>query len=142
MRGRGPSQLQPSHSHHSKHPQDSSGSHSSHPARHSFSHYSYSHHSHHFHSHTHHDSFHPSRYLSSAHPSQNQLHSDSGPDMQPSGTNQDPIELSNDTASYVGSPYQGPDEWDQNFNQFTFYQNPEHQPQTPPYPPPQTPSAP
>ncbi|MFS7960569.1 hypothetical protein Hanom_Chr08g00704621 [Helianthus anomalus] len=51
--------------------------------------------------------------------------------MPPSGSNLYPIELSSDTASYAGSPYQGPDEWDQYFNQFTFVN-------TPPYPPPQT----
>ncbi|MFS8033716.1 hypothetical protein Hanom_Chr17g01572831 [Helianthus anomalus] len=62
--------------------------------------------------------------------------------MLPSRTNQHPIELSSDTASYAGSPYHGPDEWDQYFNQFTFYYTPEHQPQTPPYPPPQTPPPP
>ncbi|XP_022003523.1 vegetative cell wall protein gp1-like [Helianthus annuus] len=46
-----------------------------------------------------------------------------------------PIVLSSDTTSYAGSPYQGPDEWDQYFNQFTFVY-------TPPYPPPQMPPPP
>ncbi|MFS7920923.1 hypothetical protein Hanom_Chr03g00230571 [Helianthus anomalus] len=44
--------------------------------------------------------------------------------MPPSGSNMHPIELSSDTASYAGSPYQGPDEWDQHFNQFTFVNTP------------------
>ncbi|XP_021991651.1 extensin-like [Helianthus annuus] len=60
--------------------------------------------------------------------------------MPPSGTDQHPIELSSDIASYAGSPYQGPDEWDQYFNQFSFYHTPEHPPPT--YPPPQTPPLP
>ncbi|MFS7918339.1 hypothetical protein Hanom_Chr03g00199821 [Helianthus anomalus] len=52
--------------------------------------------------------------------------------MPPSGTHLYLIKLSSDTASYVGSPYQGGDEWDQYFTQFTFVY-------TPPYQPPQTP---
>ncbi|MFS8034216.1 hypothetical protein Hanom_Chr17g01578591 [Helianthus anomalus] len=59
--------------------------------------------------------------------------------MPTSETNLHPIELSSDTTSYAGSPYQGPNEWDQYFNQFTFYNTPEHKT---PYPPPQTPPPP
>ncbi|MFS7964162.1 hypothetical protein Hanom_Chr08g00746971 [Helianthus anomalus] len=116
MRGRGPSKPQPSHSHHSKHSEHSNESHLSQPTRHPYSHHSHSHHSH-----SHHDSFHASNYLNSPYLSQNQLDNDSDPKMPPSGSNQHPIELSSDTASYAGLPYQGPDKWDQYFNQFTFY---------------------
>ncbi|MFS7919461.1 hypothetical protein Hanom_Chr03g00212931 [Helianthus anomalus] len=55
--------------------------------------------------------------------------------MPPSGSHMHPIELSSGTASFAGSPYQGPNESDQYFNQFTFVY-------TPPYPPPQTPPPP
>ncbi|MFS7997376.1 hypothetical protein Hanom_Chr12g01141051 [Helianthus anomalus] len=55
--------------------------------------------------------------------------------MLQSGYNMHPIELLSDTASYIGSLYQGLDEWDQYFNMFTFVT-------TPPYPHPQTPPPP
>ncbi|MFS7926058.1 hypothetical protein Hanom_Chr04g00292521 [Helianthus anomalus] len=138
MRGR-PSRLLPSPSHHSESSQHLNESHSSQSTRHSVSpHSSYSHHSYHSRSHSHHDSFNPANYINLTHPSLNQLDNDSDPEMPPSGTNLHPIELSIDTTTYAGSPYQGPDEWDQYFNQFTFYHTPEHKPQTPSYPPPQT----
>ncbi|MFS7986787.1 hypothetical protein Hanom_Chr11g01014351 [Helianthus anomalus] len=60
--------------------------------------------------------------------------------MPPSGTDQHPIELSSDISSHAGSHYQRPDEWDQYFNQFSFYHTPEHPPPT--YPPPQIPPLP
>ncbi|XP_022040160.1 pyrroline-5-carboxylate reductase 1-like [Helianthus annuus] len=134
MRG-GPLQLQPSHSHNSDHPQHSSESYSSQHLRRSVSHHSHSHHSHH-------DSFDPNQYINSPPASQNQQNDDSDPEMPPFGTNFHHIELSSDTTSYAGSPYQGPDEWDQYFNQFTLYNTPEHNPHTPSYPPPQTTSPP
>ncbi|XP_021990802.1 extensin-like [Helianthus annuus] len=137
MRG-GPSRQLPSHSYNSDPPQYSNESHSSQPARHSVSHHPS--HSHPSRSHSHRDSFDPHQYINSPPPSQNQQDDGSEPEMPPSGTNLHPIELSIDTASYAGSPYQGPDEWDQYFNQFTFYNTPEHK--TPSYPPPQTPPPP
>ncbi|MFS7934357.1 hypothetical protein Hanom_Chr05g00390661 [Helianthus anomalus] len=148
MRG-GPSGHIPSRSHSSDHPQYSSESHSSQSARHSFSnHSSHSHHSHHSHqshhsnSHYFHGSFDPNQLINSPLASQNQLRQhnqpdeDSDPEMPPSGSHMHPFELSSDTASYSNSPYQGPDEWDQYFNQFIFVYTPPYQPPMPPPPPP------
>ncbi|MFS7987835.1 hypothetical protein Hanom_Chr11g01027521 [Helianthus anomalus] len=137
----GPSRLLPSPSHHLEHSQHSSELHLSQPARHSVSHHSsHSHHSYHSCSHSYHDSFDPAQYINSPPLSQNQQDNRSDQEMPPSGTNLHPIELSCDTTSYAGSQYQGPDEWGQYFNQFTFYNTLEHK--TPSYPPPQTPPPP
>ncbi|MFS7966957.1 hypothetical protein Hanom_Chr09g00780101 [Helianthus anomalus] len=142
MRGR-PSRLVPSPSHQSEHFQHLGESHSSQPTRHSVSHHSsHSQHSHYSYFHSYHDSFDPNQYINSPPPSYNKKDNDSDPEMPPSGTNLHPIGLSSDTTSFAGSPYQGPDGWDQYFNQFTFYNTPEHKPQTPSYPPFQTPPPP
>ncbi|MFS8001393.1 hypothetical protein Hanom_Chr13g01189841 [Helianthus anomalus] len=57
---------------------------------------------------------------------------DPHPEMPLSGTPVHPIEISSGSASYAGSPYQGPHEWDQYWNQFTFEYTPSHHSPTPP----------
>ncbi|XP_022019447.1 formin-like protein 14 [Helianthus annuus] len=56
--------------------------------------------------------------------------------MPPSGSHIHPIEISSGFASYAGSSYQGPNEWDQYWNQFTLENTPSyHSPILPPLPP-------
>ncbi|XP_021985282.1 histidine-rich glycoprotein-like [Helianthus annuus] len=159
MRG-GPSGHIPSHSHSSDPYHGSGNAYSSQPARHSVSHdsspsnhhsyhshYSHqSHHSqqsHHSHSHSFHGSFDPNLYINTPPAAQNQLDQynepdeDSDPEMPPSGSHMHPIEISSGSASYAGSPYQGPNEWDQHWNQFTFENTPPYHSPTLPPPPPQ-----
>ncbi|KAJ0575358.1 hypothetical protein HanIR_Chr05g0211861 [Helianthus annuus] len=45
-------------------------------------------------------------------------------EMPPLGSHMHPIEISSGSASYAGSPYQSPNEWDQYWNQFTFVKIP------------------
>ncbi|XP_022041118.1 protein transport protein SEC31-like [Helianthus annuus] len=126
----------------SSQPARQSVSHNSSP---SHSHHSYhshhSHQSHHSHSHSLHGSFDPSQYINTPPAAQNQLDQpnepdeDSDPEMQPSGSHMHPIEIPSGSTSYAGSPYQGPNEWDPYWNQFTFVNTPSYRSPTQPPPP-------
>ncbi|MFS8000104.1 hypothetical protein Hanom_Chr12g01174441 [Helianthus anomalus] len=62
---------------------------------------------------------------------------DPDPVMQPSGSPAHPIKISSGSASYAGSPYQGPNDWDKYWNQFTFVYTPSYHSPSPPPPTPQ-----
>ncbi|XP_022041164.1 protein hunchback-like [Helianthus annuus] len=125
-----PIQDEPQHSHHSHHSHHSLHSHSFH---HSDSHHSYSP-----------GQFNPNDYINEP-PGYNSLgpedhfsqdmdmDSDPDPTMPPTGTPTHPIRISSGS-SYAGSPYQGPDSWDERWNTYKWEYTPSFH-NSPPQPP-------